>query len=194
MHIQRKAESQRLNPKKHIWETRLWRRSAKKIEKEKESGSERGRTRAVQYTVSWKPREQNFKKERMIYVKSYRQLDVKDNGVQRALKHHMFSSYFLISLILIEGKETHMKKIENELKIICKSFSLQSKSNIFQAFCGEALLCLSTKRAGTAAAEIRRYRNFWELPRIYQKRQKEGSMTLAFQAVSWGYGGVTTQH
>lgn len=52
-----------------------------KEERKRESDNERGRTTAVQYTVSWKPRELNFKKERIIYIKSYRQLEVEDNGV-----------------------------------------------------------------------------------------------------------------
>lgn len=77
----------------------------------------------MQYTVSWKPRGQNFKRERMISIKSYRQLEVKDNGVQEAPKasrilfilSHQPNPYW---------SKRNPKKIENELKILGRLFLL----------------------------------------------------------------------
>ena len=57
----------------------------------------------------------------MIYRKGYRQLEVKDNGVQKAPK----ASYVLFKLhqFCLYRRQRNPEKIKNEFKIICRTFS-----------------------------------------------------------------------
>lgn len=174
-------------PKTELKHTHLGSKILKEISKDRKIERSRGRskTRTIQYTVSWKPRAQNFKRERIIFIKWYRQLEIKDNGVQEApeasrvlfiLSHQPYPYW---------KKKRNPKKVENELKII---FSLFFQSSPSFLWWGETLLYFSTEPAGTLAADTRRCRNLWEFPRIYQVRQKKGEevrVTQAFQVGFW---------
>ena len=75
-----------------------------------ERGRGRSKTRTIQYTVSWKPRAQNFKREKMIFIKWYRQLEIKDNGIQE--DPEASRGLFMLShrLILIEKKKKEIQR------------------------------------------------------------------------------------
>lgn len=57
-----------------------------KEDRKKGGGGERGRTSTVQCTVSWKQREQNFKKERIINIELQANRRCEDNGVPEVLE------------------------------------------------------------------------------------------------------------
>lgn len=162
-----------------------------------ERGRGRSKTRTIQYTVSWKPRAQNFKREKMIFIKWYRQLEIKDNGIQEdpeasrglfMLSHRPYPYW--------KKKKRNPKKIENkdhlQLIFIYSLNPIFSRLFVVRQYYisqpnQQGQLLLMPEDAETSE-------NSPESTRRSKKRAEGTRETLAFQVESWGYGRIVTQH
>ena len=190
-------------PKTELKHTHLGSKILKEISKDRkiERGRGRSKSRTIQYTVSWKPRAQNFKRERMIFIKWYRQLEIKDNGVQEAPEASRVLFILSHRPILIEKKKKKKKKSKENRKWIKDHLQLifiYSLNPIFSKLFvvrhyyisqpnQQGQLLLTTEDAETSE-------NSPESTRRSKKRGERVRVTLAFQVGSWGYGSNVNQH